>query len=148
MPEVTAYIDGTPFTYTGITPTSFTGVVLPSGSWNYGDRVSQDLESDTSIYDDTGLLCQLGDRVYKDIRIDDNNLFSQEQLDRLARAYLVEFIKNHSKVVVDVVYSPYIQIGQTVRLTDAYNGVNDLYFIERISETNGLYSLTLAKYPA
>lgn len=148
MAQRTAYIDGTAFTYEGITSTTFTDVTLESGfSANSGDAVYQTIADDDSVYDTEGLLPNLGDRVFKDIRISDQFLYNQEQLDRVAKAFLEEFVKNHTKVQVNVVYSPYLRVGQTVKLTDTYNNIDQNYFIDAIQETNGYYSLVLARYP-
>jgi hypothetical protein len=149
----TAYISGLPykqFTYTGLTATTFIGVTLISGcSGAIGNRVSQTIEDDTTLYDDTGLKSTLGDRVYKDVSISDDALFTQTQLDDLAKYYLKEFVKNHSKLEVSVLYAPYLKVGQTISLTDSYNNItNERYFIEAVANrSNSVYSLTLAKYP-
>lgn len=148
MAEATAYINGTSFTYTSLSSTQFLGVTLPSGfTANAGDSVYQSLEDDDSIYDSQELLPKLGDRVFKDVRISDQILYNQEQLDRIAKAFLSEYIKNHTKVQVNVMYSPYLQVGQTVKLTDTYNNIDQNYFIDSISESNGYYQLVLARYP-
>lgn len=146
----TAYIDEQSFTYTGLTSTSFTGCVLSSGINELtGARVSQTIETTTTLYDDDGLLPQLGDRVYKDVRISEEVLYTQTQLDSLAKSYLKEFYKKHSKLTVNVLYSPYLQVGQTVSLTDTFNNQSAVnYFIEQINDSSGNFSLTLAKYPA
>ncbi len=145
----TAYIDEDSFTYTGITDTRFTGVQGLSSNHLIGDRVSQEIEGDTTIYDDLGLLVLLGDRLYKKVEIDPDRLYDQTRLNALARAYLEEFIKNHNKIKIDVMYAPYLEIGQTIELTDPYQGISNVnYFIESISDNNGAYSLTLARYQA
>lgn len=144
----TAYINGTAFTYTGLTSTSFVGCTLPSGfTATEGTRVTTAVEGDTTLYDDNNLLGKLGDRVYKEIKIDDNYLFTQTELDRLAKAYLKEFYKDHSKLSVDVLYQPFLKVGQTVHLTDTYNNIDTNYFIESITDNRGVFSLVLARYP-
>jgi hypothetical protein len=144
----TAYIGSDSFTYTGTTSTSFTGVEGLSSNHSIGARVSQTLEDDTDIYDDDGILPQLGDRLYKEIKVDDSYTYVQEDLDRISKAYLQEFYKNHTKVKVNVLYAPYLRIGQTIALTDSYQGLSsERYFIETISDRNGAYELVLAKYP-
>lgn len=146
----TAYIEGASFTYTGLTSTSFIGCTISSAVNEVsGARVHQSIVGDTTVYDDDGLLQQLGDRVYKDIRINDQVLYTQAQLDDLAQDFLREFYKEHTKVSVTVMFAPYLKVGQTISLTDSYNNItNGLYFIESISDSNGNYSLTLAKYPS
>ena len=106
--------------------------------------------SDTTVYDDDGLLQQVGDRLYKNVNIDDNILYTQSQLDDLAQDFLREFVKEHSKISVNIMYAPYLKVGQTISLTDSYNDISSVnYFVESISETaDGNYGLVLAKYPA
>jgi hypothetical protein len=137
------------FTYTGLTATSFTGVDFSSSSiGSIGTYVTQSIATDTTIYDYDSLLPKLGDRLYKDVRISDEYLFTQDQLDYLAKRYLQEFYKNHSKITVDVLYSPHIQVGQTIRVIDNYTHTNQNYFVESVSDNSGYYSLVLARYPA
>lgn len=144
----TAYIGEDSFTYTGIeSGNTFVGVEGLSEDHSEGDLVVQELVGDSTIYDYDGLLPRLGDRLYKEIKVSDDLLFNQTQLDRLARAWLAEFYKNHNKIKVDVLYAPYLQIGQTISVTDPYNDhSSELYFIESISDSRGFYSLTLGKY--
>lgn len=150
--EAIAYLgksQNKPFTYTGLTATSFTGVTVESAvAASAGAFVTQEIESDLTLYDDQGLLPKLGDRIYKESKINDKDLYTEGQLDYVAKSYLEEFYKNHNKLNVDVIYSPYLKVGQTVSVTDAYNGLSsDLFFIESIANNNGNYSLTLARYP-
>jgi hypothetical protein len=146
----TAYIGDDMFTYTAIESGNIlTGVQGLSEDHIVGDAVTQELESDTKIYDVNNLLPKLGDRLYKEIKTSDSTSYSQEQLDRLSKAYLLEFYKNHSKATVEVLYSPYLEVGQTIHVTDAYNGIDDNYFIESIStSSSGTASLVIARYPS
>lgn len=137
----TAYIGEDSFTYTGLLSTQFLGVEGLSEDHYIGDRVSQTLENDTSMYDDSGLLPKLGDRLYKRISISDDTLYTQAQLDTVSMAYLQEFYKNHTKKQIDILYAPYLQIGQTIDI----DGTN--YFIESISDNNGMYNITVGRYP-
>ena len=148
--ETTAYIDGDAFTYTGIESAgTFTGCTFESGSsYDIGDRVTVAEEDTTSIYDDDLLLDKLGDRLYKTIDIDDEKLYTQTQIDTVSKAYLNEFYKNHSKVQVDVLYSPFLEVGQTVAVVDSFSGISNNYFIESIGDTNGNYNLVLARFPS
>jgi len=148
--SIAAYIDGTySFFYDFITPNAFHGCnIVGGGSGSIGDRITQTVESDRTLYDDDGLLPQLGDRMYKKDLISERNLFNQEELDNVSRAFLREFYKNHTKARVSVVYAPYLQVGQTVRLTDAYNSINQNYFIENISLSGTQADLLLARYPS
>ena len=135
------------FTYTGKTSTTFTGC---SGVQAQSDdaTVAQTLETDTTLYDHLYLLPSLGDRLYKDVRISDETLYTQTQLDDLAKDYLREYVKEHTKRQVNVIFSPYLKVGQTVLLTDTYNNANENYFIEAVNNNSGNFSLTLARYPA
>lgn len=144
----TAYVGTDAFTYTELTSTSFLGVVGIEANHSLGTRVSQQLEDDNNIYDNDYLLPKLGDRLYKEVKVSDDLLFTQTQLDVITKAYLEEFYKNHNKLQVNVLFSPYLYIGQTVSLTDSYNRVTSTnYFIESINNQNGIYSLVLAYYP-
>ncbi|GAG00687.1 unnamed protein product, partial [marine sediment metagenome] len=107
----TAYINVTDaFTYTGLTSTTFTGVVFESGYGGdlSGTVVTQTLSDDTSFYDVDTLLPHLGDRVKKEQKIKDSVLYTKAQLDVIAKAYLTEYYKNHSKASVTGAYSPYL----------------------------------------
>jgi hypothetical protein len=103
---------------------------------------------DTEIYDDDYLLPKLGDRLYKKVAVSDDLLYTQTQLDYQAISVLNEFIKNHTKLTVNVVYSPFLQVGQTVRLIDPFTNTDRRYFIDKVGDSNGDFSLTLAYYPA
>jgi len=147
----TAYIDLVDaFTYTGKTATTLTGVTFDGGYAGdlSGTRVTQTLSNDTSFYDVDGLLPYLGDRVKKEQKIKDNVLYSKAQLDRIAKAYLEEYYKNHSKVSVAGAYSPYLEIGQTLLVVDSVNGVNTRYFLEKVKGNGQQVTLTLGRYPA
>lgn len=148
---VTAYLSkdsDKSFTYTGLTDTSFTGCTISSEiSASNGDYVTQEIEGDTTLYDDEGMLRNLGDRVKKVNKISDRNLFLQSEIDTLAKLYLREYYKDHTKLKTSIVYAPYLKVGQTVKLIDSYNNKSTLYFIEKVSDTNNRYSLVLARYP-
>jgi hypothetical protein len=143
----TAYIDDDTFTYTSLTTTEFLGVEGLSEDHLGGDRVTQELEGDNTLYDNDAVLPLFGDRVFKKVDVDPEKLYDQARLDALTKAYLAEFVKNHSKINIDIMYAPYLEIGQTVSLTDPYQGYTNVhYFIESISDNNGSYSLVLARY--
>jgi hypothetical protein len=149
----TAYIlnsDGTydAFNYTSVTATKFMGVSGLNDYHEIGDAVVQTIEGDTSLYDYDTIRPKLGDRIYKTNKVSDSSLFTQAQLDYVAKAYLREFVKNHTKIQVDVLYSPHIQIGDTIKVVDDFNGISQNYFVESIKDNNGFYTLTLAYYPA
>lgn len=152
----TAYIhdNGTAyaFTYQALTDTTFMGLDFESGAPAAGTgglTVTQSVESDTTLYDNDGLLQQLGDRNKQENKISDRNLFSQTELDVLAKNYLKEYYKEHSKLSATVLYQPYLKVGQTIALTDSFNNISaENYFIESLKENQGKYTITLAKYPA
>lgn len=148
----TAYIENTDgtfddFAYTGITTTSFTGVTGISENHSADAMVAQSEETDTTLYDRDCLFPQLKDRLYKANKVDENTLYSSDQLNYVAKEYLKEFYKNHSKLSVNVVYAPHLQVGQTIKVIDPYNDTDDNYFIEQIDDQKGFYALTLARYP-
>lgn len=146
----TAYVGTDSFTYNDLTSTTFRGIVFDSGfsTAAIDTRVSQTIESDTSLYDDDSLLPHLKDRVYKKNLISDRNLFLQSDLDDLSKNYLKEFVKAHSKIQVDLLFCPYLRTGQTTSLTDSYNNISDVkYFIESVKNKSGNYAVVLARYP-
>jgi hypothetical protein len=148
----TAYIDldeNKAFTYTGLTATTFTGVELLSGAtFSPDDYITSSIETDTSLYDYSNLLPTLGDRIYKKNQSNTSYLYTQEDLDYLSKAYLKEYVKNHGKLQAEVLFAPYLKIGQTISVTDSYNGLDDVrYFIESISYRPNNSSVTLARYP-
>jgi len=139
------------FTYEGKTSTSFTGVEWESGEVNtfaIDSTIVKELEGDNTLYDHFQILPKLGDRFFSKDKSDDDTLFSQSQMDYLSKAYLQEFVKNHSKVQLDVIYSPHLMVGQTIRVIDTVGGVDQNYFIDSISDVLGKCTLTLARYPA
>lgn len=144
----TAYVGGDDFTYTDITSTQFLGVLGVGHAYATGTRVSQTIAGDTSIYDDDYILPKLGDRVYKSVSIDDGLLFDQTKLDTISKAYLREYYKNHSKIQEEILFAPYLRMGQTVLIVDTYDNINSNYFIESIRDVNGNFSCVVAKYPS
>ncbi len=147
----TAYIENSDgsfdsFTYTDTTSTAFLGVYGLSSSHSIDAMVVQSIETDTTLYDYDGLLPHIGDRVYKKINISDEFVYTQSQLDYVAKRYLIEFYKKHNKRTIDVLYAPHLQVGQTVRLVDPYNNENTLYFIESIKDNDGFFTIVLARY--
>jgi len=142
--------DGTAdsFNYTSKTTTSFTISSGLSDNHLIGDYVVQELEGDTSVYDYDSLLPKLKDRVYKSNKVNDDMLFSEAQSNYVAKEFLKEFIKNHTKIQVNVLYSPHIEVGQTLTVIDTYNNTNTRYFVDSLSDNNGYYSLVLARYPS
>jgi hypothetical protein len=147
--EATAYIrnsdgDFVEFTYTGKTDTKFTGCSFIAGTFPCGSAVIKELETATTLYDFNELLPKLGDKVYKDDRTGDDSIYSQTSLDSLAKSWLYELTKNHTKLEAVVPYAPHIQVGDTVYVPD----VQENYFVEGVQNSNGKATLTLARYPA
>ena len=145
----TAYIQNSDksldvFVYTGTTATSFTGVSGLSSSHAIDSMVVSEEETDTTVYDYSVLLPKIGDRLYKHMNVDSNSLYTQAQLDYIAKEYQKEFIKNHSKLQAEVLYSPHIQIGSTIKLEN--NNLN--YFVEGIVDNSGFFTISLARYPS
>lgn len=142
----TIYVNDYSMWYSSKTATSFEGC---TGSSNHssGMRVHNTLEDDTSFYDDSYLLEQVGDVVYKDTKVNDY-LDTQEKVDSRAKDFLAEFYKNHTKSNVNIAYAPYIQVGHTVELTDALNRITKRnYFVDSIIYSDQGTQLTLAYYP-
>jgi len=146
----TAYIDGDAFTYTGLTATTFTGVAGLDASHLTGDRVHQTIEDDTTIYDDDGQLPKVGDRIYKRNIISNDALYSQEEIDRLAKNFLKEFYKAHTRRRARILFAPYLNVGHTIEIeSEPYMSItNENYFIESITSQGGFYEIDIARYPA
>ena len=126
----------------GIYPVAFANVSIYNNI-----IIKSEAKLGVDVADPDGLQSQLGDRLYKDVRISDEYLYTQAQLDDLAVDYLEEFYKNHSKVGVNVMYAPYICVGDTVKVTDTYNDIDDRYFVDSVEDNTGSYTLVLARYP-
>lgn len=142
--------DGTfdTITYTSKTNTTFNGVTGIDSLHSVNSLVVKEQETDTTYYDYEGLLPKLKDRLFKDMTINENILYSQSQLDYITKGYLKELVKNHNRLSVDVVYSPHLRVGQTINIVDPYNNTNANFFIEEIRDNSGFYNLTLARYPS
>ncbi len=141
----TAYLeDETAFTYTAVTATSFTGC---SGlvAVAIDSRVSQTLETTTSVYDEVGLLPTLKDKLFKNTEL---NIFldTTTRVNKRAKDWLIEGIKDHSKCSVNSIYAPHVRVGQTLQIIDSINGINRRYFIESIKGTDKGIDLILAYY--
>jgi hypothetical protein len=152
-PEITAFLGTREFTYTGLTDSTFTGVrfELDSGESTItipvGTRIFKYQETDTDIYDYNELLPKLGDRLFLENRFSNGYLYDATKLNAMSKAFLSEFVKNHTKVSVDVLYTPYLEVGHTVRVVDTFNNIDRNYFVESIRDSKGLYTLGLAYYP-
>lgn len=148
----TAYInkDATKaFTYTSKTNNTFTGVELESGvSYTNGQYITKSIITDATLYDNNFILPKQGDRVYKNNLTSTPYLYQQSDLDSLAQSYLREYIKNLSKIQVDLLFAPYWQVGQTADVTDIFEGLNNnRYFVESITHAPEKTRLVLAQYP-
>lgn len=145
----TAYLYGEEFTYTGLTETSFVDCIFQTGTTaTSGTIVTKTLENSTDLYDYDGTLQNLGERTFKDTKLEDGNLFTQADLDYLSKSWLYEFVKEHTKLNTEVLYVPFLNVGDTIAITDEYNNLyQERYFIENLQNRKGFYTLTLGKYP-
>jgi len=148
----TAYIwDGVnsydQFTYTGKGSTFFYGISGLSDVHDSSEKVIQEIEGDATVYDYNYIRPKLGDRIFKQNKSSDETLFTQSQLDYIAKRYLLEFVKNHNKIQVEIVFSPFLEVGQSIRVIDSIHNINRIYFIESITTNNNMSSLILAYYP-
>ncbi len=100
----------------------------------------------STVADPNSLRTTIGEKVYK---VNEINKNSMTNLSTGMRAYnlLTEYVKNATRVSVDVAYSPHLELGQTVKVIDSVNGTNRNYFIEGLSNSKGAISLQLAYYP-
>jgi len=78
-----------------------------------------------------------GEQTYKKTF---TQFLTKDILENLAQAYLDEFKKEDSKLTCNVIYSPHIEIGDTVSVN------NENYFVEALSNDGKTTSLTLARY--
>jgi hypothetical protein len=148
-----AYIknnDGTfdSFHYDSLTATSFESCSGLEKEHLVGDMVVQEIEGDLTVYDTEELLPKLKDRVYKKDMVDDDTLFSTSQVNYVAKEYLKEFIKNHTKGNVELMWSPFMNVGDTIRVISTHNGIDTNFFIDSIEENENTTSLVVARYPA
>lgn len=144
----TAYLDEIGFTYGGSTATSFlqcSGAGIYS-SKSSGTRVSQEMESDTLLYDDDNLLPYLGDKLYKETQVNDF-LDTQTKADRRAKDFLKEFLKNHTRCTISSLYAPHVRVAQTLFVNDPINKISRRYFVESLQGTNERVTIGLAYYP-
>jgi len=144
----TIYIDGAEaFVYTSKTPTTFVSTTDTADNNHAIDvRVSQELETASSLFDDAGLLPIYGDKVYKDrdVHIE---LSTQPIIDRRGKLMLYEFQKNKSKVRITSMLAPHIIMGMTLRVIDTVNNINQNYFLEKMSAKKSQPTFMLARYP-
>ena len=111
-----------------------------------GTRVSQQLEDDTHIYDDDGLLPRIGDKLYKDENVK-KSLTDQVKVDKRAKDWIEEFYKNHSRASSNPIYCPHFDMGQTILVEDEENDIDRRYFVENITGAAAGRNLVLAMYP-
>ena len=121
----------------------YRNVVLSESAYLTSDIDSDD---DNHLYDVDGLLSSIGDKLYK-VTVINEELSNLTKLKRRAKALLREFIKNNTTMTGTIVYAPHQEVGQTLRIIDAKNSINDNYFIESVAKSNGIVSLELARYP-
>jgi hypothetical protein len=103
-------------------------------------------EDDSHLYDTDGLLAKLGDKLYKETTIKED-LTSTEAIRRRAKGLLREFTKDHDKMTAVCMYAPHLEVGHTLRIKDSKNDIDQNYFVEALTNSNGRISLTLARYP-
>lgn len=135
------------FTYTGKGASFFYGIGGMSNDHDIGEKVIQSIEVANTVYDYNYLRPKLGDRIFKQNKVSDNILFNQSQLDYIAKRYLLEFVKNHTRCQVEVVFSPFLEVGMTLQVIDAVHNINKKYFIESIQTNGNMSTLILAYYP-
>ena len=140
-----AYIDNDQFWYSGRTTSQFTGCT-GVGTHSKSIKVHSALESDSSFLDKTYLLQKLGDVVFKDTKV---NAFldSQERVDARAKDFLREFVKDHTRGSIEMLYAPHVEVGHTVHLNDPTNRIDKNYFVEAITHEDDGTTLTIAYYP-
>lgn len=142
----TAYLeDETAFTYTSVTSTAFlgcSGLVVAA----IDTRISQTLETTTTVYDEFGLLPNIGDKLEKNVSLNPY-LDTQTKVNKRAKDWLIEGNKRHTKCSVSSAYAPHIRIGQTLQVVDSINSVNQRYFVESLKSGEKGIDLVLAYYP-
>lgn len=102
-------------------------------------------QGDLTVYDKAHILPLLGDRLYKNSSIN-SEITTRRSIDRLAKQTLVEYIKNHQRVSLNVSVHPGIRLGQTIKLVDNLNHVDKRYFVESVAKSGRGKTLTLANY--
>jgi adenosine deaminase len=86
--------------------------------------------------------------MYKKDQSKTEYLYTITDLNYLSKSYLKEYVKNHGKIRAEVVFAPYLRMGQTISVTDPYNNLSNVrYFIETVSHNANSTSLVLARYP-
>jgi len=144
----TAYINSIAFTYgskNSVTLNTCSGAGIAT-SYSSGEIVVQQLESDTLAYDNDNLLEYVGDKLYKETKLNEF-LDTQERVDKRAKDYLNEFLKNHTRATLVTLYAPHVRVAQTLLVNDTINNISRRYFVESINATNERVTLTLAYYP-
>jgi hypothetical protein len=117
----------------------------------YGTDISTNPEDDTygCIEDDSDntLLNTIGDRMYKSTEIS-KYLNTKKKIKDMANLYLEEYIKNLNTGTVSAVDRCDMVIGDTCLIKDPaiLNDPGTLYFIGAINNSNGINSVTLARY--
>lgn len=144
----TAYLDEIAFTYGSKTSTQFlqcSGAGVYSAKAN-DTRVAQNTESDSLLYDDDGLLPKLGDKIYKNKDLNPY-LDNQTKVDKRAKDYLTEFLKDHSRASISLAYGPHYRVAHTVLVVDTINNMSQRYFIESLKGTEKSMEIVVAYYP-
>ena len=104
-------------------------------------------ETDVTVHDHLGLRTLLGERLCKLPMEDNKLLYKEDYLRALAKNYLKEFTKNHTRVGINEMCNPSWVIGMTLRIVDSQNAIDRRYFAEKIKSSNGRLSLELSYFP-
>jgi hypothetical protein len=140
-----AYINNDIFWHSTKSSTSFGGCT-GAGAHANTIRVHDQLEGDTRIFDDTYLLKRIGDFVYKDGNINEF-LDTQSLVDKRAKDFLSEFVKNHTRGTLALAYAPHLQVGNTIQVIDSVNRITRNYFVEGITHSDIGSEAVIAYYP-
>lgn len=104
-------------------------------------------ETDSTVEDVDGILAEVGDRVFKERR-SDQFLGTEEHLNRVAKGFLQEFYKNHTRLPATVEFGPQYEQSSTVEVTNPTNKITQRnHFVESVVCNNGRRTLRLARYP-
>lgn len=100
-------------------------------------------ESDIIVsekYTNSGII-----NMFKDTNVYEQ-LYTQKLLDTYTQYKLDEFQKEPTLVNVSSPWSPHIEVGMTVNLTDSENSINQNYFVESVSHGDTGTSISMAYY--
>jgi hypothetical protein len=134
----------------GIWPIAIAEISAYSGAIIKGEAflVATEGEADsTHLYDEAGLLADLGDVMDKETRIDDF-WGIQSDLDALCMGILSELYKDHNKMQVELPFAPHVQRGATIAMAvDRHGRESQTWYVEDMNISNGQRAVTLVRYP-